>query len=165
MSMKAIIVAATTLAAAASFALPAAAAAPPAPLPLRGEVMFWLIDRNNDGVIEQSEIEALRTVVFDALDADHNGTLTRDEVTAVLTAARARIADNVANAIKQPAANRGARILKRLGLDTADGISKADFVSNKMRLFARADANSDGRVTREEFEAVRGRGFGGAMTP
>ena len=46
---------------------------------VRSAVIFWLLDRNNDGAIDRSEVEALRATIFEAVDVDHDGTVTRDE--------------------------------------------------------------------------------------
>jgi len=57
---------------------------PPPNKEIRGAVIFWLLDRNNDGQIDRSEVDALRTVIFDAVDTDGNGTVSQEEFIAVL---------------------------------------------------------------------------------
>lgn len=49
------------------------------PAPIRGAVMFNLLDRNGDGAIDQDEILVLQKAIFTALDANQDGTLSSDE--------------------------------------------------------------------------------------
>lgn len=81
MLTKSLIVAATALAAGTAMSLPADAQPNKE---IRGAVVFWLLDRNNDGAIDRSEVEALRTVIFDAVDTDDDGKVTREEFIAVI---------------------------------------------------------------------------------
>ena len=158
------LIAAGIIAVTAASAFPAAAA--PAPEPVRAAVMFWLLDRNGDGVIDKNEIAALRAAAFDALDRNHDGMLAKDEVTATIDAVRARFADRLADAVRNgpaKAADREQRILARLGVDGASGVAKSDFISRNSRRFARADQNSDGRISKDEFQAMAG--LGGALMP
>jgi hypothetical protein len=166
MSTKAFLFAAAALAGAASVTtLPATAATDPAPVP--GTVMFWLMDRNGDGAIDRQEIEALRAVVFDSLDLDKNGSVTKEEVGNVGKQIRGKIADRNAERIKDGPKKRFDRrdkLMAKLGLDQPGGIAKAAFVSRDTVLFAEADENNDGRITVEEFAAVRD-GMRGALMP
>jgi Ca2+-binding EF-hand superfamily protein len=99
MFSRSLIVAAAALAASAAISLPATAQPNGAPAPgpkagpngspppnkeIRGTVIFWLLDRNNDGQIDRSEVDALRAVIFDAVDTDGNGTVSQEEFIAVL---------------------------------------------------------------------------------
>jgi len=68
----------------AAYAQPASNGSAAPQMPVRGAVMFWLLDRNNDGAIDKSEVEALRTVIFDAVDTNHDGSVTKDEFVAVV---------------------------------------------------------------------------------
>jgi hypothetical protein len=138
-------------------ALPAAAASDPSPV--RAEVMFWLIDRNGDKVIDATEIEALRSVVFDAIDLNHDGRLTKDEAKSIGEAARVKVADHLAAMIKEgPAkiAERRARLGAALGLDDPKGIARDEFVNRPSRLLGNADKDNSGGITSAEFEAASG---------
>jgi hypothetical protein len=84
MPSKILIVAASLLLAGAGV-LPAMAAsgeeeAAPAPrLPIRGQVIFNLIDVNADGYIDQTEIAALQRAIFAAVDTDGDTKLSKEE--------------------------------------------------------------------------------------
>lgn len=87
MFSRSLIVAAAALAASAAISLPATAQPngnPPPNKEIRGTVMFWLLDRNNDGQIDRSEVDALRAVIFDAVDTDGNGSVSQEEFIAVI---------------------------------------------------------------------------------
>jgi hypothetical protein len=99
MFSRSLIMAAAALAASAAISLPATAQPNDAPPPgpnagpngnpppnkeIRGTVMFWLLDRNNDGQIDRSEVDALRAVIFDTVDTDGNGTVSQEEFIAVI---------------------------------------------------------------------------------
>jgi len=81
MSKKTLMIAAAALAASTAFAVPAMAKPD---TPVRGAVMFWLLDRNSDGAIDQAEVEELRATIFDAVDVDGDGRVTKEEFVAVL---------------------------------------------------------------------------------
>ena len=156
MSLKTLVFALATVAAGAVVAVPAAAATGD-PSPARGAVMFWLLDRNGDGVIDQGEVAALRAAVFEALDLDHDGRLTQTEAAEAARAVRTRIADRLAAAIKagpQAMMERRQLLAGRLGLDQPGGVAKADFVDKPMRLFAQADVNADGKISKDEFAVI-----------
>jgi EF hand/EF-hand domain pair len=75
---------ALTMVATAAYAQPANTDSGTPQVPVRGAVMFWLLDRNNDGAIDKSEVEALRAVIFDAVDTNSDGSVTKDEFVAVI---------------------------------------------------------------------------------
>jgi len=87
MFSRSLMVAAAALAASAAISLPATAQPNGNAQPnkeIRGTVMFWLLDRNNDGQIDRSEVDALRAVIFDTVDTDGNGTVSQEEFIAVI---------------------------------------------------------------------------------
>jgi Ca2+-binding EF-hand superfamily protein len=126
------------------------ASAAPA-VPVRGAVMFWLLDRNDNGAIEKAEIDALRTVIFDAVDANQDGKVTEDELTATVETMRRvrpmRHDGEAAPARRQPVADR---LAERLGIGP-DGLSKNEFMAREAKLFVRIDTNGDGSLSQAEF--------------
>jgi hypothetical protein len=168
MPKRALLVAAAALAASAVFALPASAAPE---MPIRGAVAFWLLDRNNDGAIDKAEIEQLRAAIFDAVDANGDGKVTKDEFTEVIDNARewrgghgprhGRWEEHGerrgGRGKAEFAGHRGERMMDRLGIDGAEGLSKADFIGRTPMLFERADEDDNGSVSKSEFEQAAGR--------
>jgi hypothetical protein len=158
------------LAASAAFALPASAAEP---MPVRGAVAFWLLDRNNDGAIDKAEIEQLRAAIFDAVDANGDGKVTKDEFADVIERVHEWRGERGRHGPRHGyweehgerkggprkgefAEHRGERMMGRLGIDAADGLSKTDFIGRTPMLFERADEDDNGSVSKSEFEQAAG---------
>ena len=97
MSAKTLIIATALFAASTALTVPAFAAGgdgtgpngagangnPPAAtqnLPLRATVLFNLLDTNHDGSVSKDEFAVVSTATFDALDQNHDGKLTQDEL-------------------------------------------------------------------------------------
>lgn len=98
-------------------------------------------DANNDGNLTREEFLARPTEMFNRLDANHDGVIQASE--------RPQRRERRAEGEHGPA---------RMSPD-ADGngsISQAEFAAMGGQMFARMDANDDGRVTREEADALRG---------
>jgi Ca2+-binding EF-hand superfamily protein len=89
--------------------------------------MFDRIDADHDGVLTRSEVQAARSRMFDRLDADRDGALTTAEAEAARNRARAR------------AARRSER-----------------FAGTQGERLAALDRNRDGQVSRDEFVAGTG---------
>lgn len=215
MYKKSLLIAATALVACTGFVLPAAAKPD---TQLRGTVMFWLLDRNNDGTIDKVEVEELRAVIFDAVDANDDGRVSKEEFVAVIenfqggrgkhggVQGRQGMRDDRGGDERRhgrwekrghgprdgqveergdrrdgprkeefaekrggygqhhgkmegrdgpregSASPRGERMMKQLGIDSPEGLTKSDFISGTQKLFERADKDGNGTVSKEEFE-------------
>jgi hypothetical protein len=166
MPKKTMLVAAAALAASAVFTLPASAGPD---MTVRGAVAFWLLDRNNDGAIDKAEIEQLRTAIFDAVDTNADGRVTKDEFTDVIERAeewRGRHGPRHGHWEEHGhkggprkgefVEHRGERMMGRLGIDSSDGLRKTDFIGRTPKLFERADEDDNGSVSKSEFEQAAG---------
>jgi hypothetical protein len=89
--------------------------------------MFDRIDADRDGVLTRPEVQAARSRMFDRLDADRDGALTAVEAEAARNQARAR----------------AARLSER-------------FAGTQGERLATLDRNHDGLVSRDEFVAGTG---------
>ena len=94
------------------------------------ERMFDRIDADHDGVLTRAEVQAARGRMFDRLDTNHDGAVTAAEAEAARNQAQAR------------AAGRLARLAER----------RAQMPTQGERLAA-LDGNRDGLVSRGEFVA------------
>ncbi|WP_225765977.1 EF-hand domain-containing protein [Inquilinus sp. Marseille-Q2685] len=92
--------------------------------------MFDRIDADHDGVVTRAEVQAAGGRMFDRLDTDHDGVVTAPEAEAARSQAQAR------------AAGRLARFAER----------RAQMPTRSERL-AGLDRNGDGLVSRDEFVA------------
>jgi len=97
-------------------------------------------DANNDGSISRDEFLARPIAMFDRLDANDDGVISEAERP---------------QRRERPQGERGQRA-ERPNPDTnGDGqISRAEFTAMGAPMFARLDANSDGRVTQDEARAA-----------
>ncbi|MEY1556408.1 EF-hand domain-containing protein [Yoonia sp. R2331] len=108
---------------------------------------FATLDADGDGMLTLEEMQAAGAARFAAADADGDGALSAEELTAQMSERAARGAD---------------RMIERLD-ENGDGLlQQAEMQDSRMadraeRLFARADADEDGSISAEEFEAVKER--------
>ena len=120
---------------------------------------FEELDTNDDGVVEQRELDAARRAAFDRADADDDDYVSGAELEALRVERR--------GALSGPAGLRGARAMRqRAGesaqaraeaLDTdGDGrIAESEYLAAPHGLLERFDADADGRITRAEMDEGR----------
>ena len=108
--------------------------------PRRGKMLERLkaADANADGLISRPEAAALPRLAerFDAIDANRDGQVSFEE----LRAARGK--------------HRHGGHFNRVDTDNDGKVSKAEALAAAEAMFARADANADGFVTREEIRTA-----------
>lgn len=109
----------------------------------RLEQMFDRLDADGDGAVTRAEVEAAPAMRFAAADANGDGKVTVDEIAAMMRAATDE---------------RAAWMLGRHDAD-GDGALSAEEMAPRHgdradRMFSRMDADGDGRVTRAEAQAA-----------
>ncbi len=107
-------------------------------------ILFEQLDENGDGQITRDEMEAMRAIGFARADADGDGTISLEEMQAH-GAERAR--------------ERAERVMERLD-SNADGVLSSDELPSDdraSRRFDRVDTNDDGTISKAEFEAAKDR--------
>ena len=127
--------------------LPGAAAAAP---PVRDAILFFAVDRNGDGVVERSEADAFRAIVFDAFDTNKDGRVTPQEVGVLLVP----ISDKASKKEQEKLAKKREQILALLGLAKPEGMARDEFIDLDGAIFVKADADKDGKIGRQEFAVV-----------
>jgi hypothetical protein len=109
--------------------------------------MFDRIDADHDGVLTRSEVQAARSRMFDRLDADRDGALTAAEAEAARNQARAR----AARRSERFAGTQGERLAT---LDrNRDGVVSCDEFVAGTSWFDRMDSTGRG-VTKAQFVAL-----------
>ena len=108
-----------------------------------GEHLLTMMDANGDGAITGDEISAYRTAMFAEIDTDGDGTLTAEELIARHEARRA------ARRARRKAA-RYARHFNRLDSDGNGGVSIEEFTSARPPIMDRLDTDGDGTISAEE---------------
>ncbi len=129
------------------FALAASVAVAQGPRGAAG--LFERLDADQDGQITRAEAEAHRDTRFAEADADGDGFLTATEM---LAQWRTRASDGVPS-------KRIARIIDRLDTDDDGRLSAAEMPGqrpNHITLFDRIDTDGDDVITQAEAEAARG---------
>ena len=114
---------------------PAAASSTP-----RGVMRF---DSNKDGFVDRTEWRAGQEARFRQLDANNDGKLTPDELVRRPAGATGVLPTDAQN-------TRQSRFFNRLDSDKDGLISKAEYMAEGDRRFARCDANKDGRINTDE---------------
>lgn len=134
-------------------------AAPAArPMPPRGGPMMRA-DTNGDGQISRAEFVAEADARFQQMDADHDGTLTRDEMKAFRQAMHDRMVANGGRGDMPPPPPPGGKPPKDKADGGSDGagrtITRADFTNRAAARFDRMDTNHDGTLDQAERDAAR----------
>ena len=107
--------------------------------------LFENLDSDGDGAITKSEAEAAGAARFAAADANGDGLLTADEMAA---AAQNRQAERIAKRIEKLDANGdGALSLEEMSAKGSKRLA---------HMFDRLDADGDGVITKAEAEAAKG---------
>jgi Ca2+-binding EF-hand superfamily protein len=114
--------------------------------PLRGAAMFERLDADKDGKITKAEMSAGRERMFKRLDRNGDGVIDENEV------------EQARRVIEDRAASAEARLSgqwRRMDKDADGKVSAAEFQA-RSAMFELADRNGDGVVTKDEIDFMRG---------
>jgi Ca2+-binding EF-hand superfamily protein len=126
------------------------------------EALFTRLDANRDGELERSEVpEASRKRAFSIFDHDEDGRISQDEIEAIMGARPAAAAGNETPAGKNVREEIAKRLRESDGTifnlmdKNSDGKLLESEVAERFRgrVFQRFDADGDGEVSRQEFDA------------
>jgi Ca2+-binding EF-hand superfamily protein len=104
------------------------------------------MDANKDGTLDQADRAARRAALFDRIDTDRDGAISRAEFEAM----------NAGRESRKPraGAKRGGAQLMAMRR-SAEPVSQQAFVDRALAIFDRVDADRNGTVTQAERRAAR----------
>ncbi len=113
----------------------------------RAEAMFDRADANGDGKVTLEEMTAARGEMFSRIDTNGDGLITEAELEAQG---------------REKAKKRAARMLERMDQNGDGAISAEEFAElserRAGRMFERIDANGDGAIDKAELEEMKSKG-------
>jgi Ca2+-binding EF-hand superfamily protein len=114
---------------------PAFVAAPTQAAGITAERFIQEWDADHDGTLSLDEVKKAAVARFEALDRDHRGTLSRKELGATMSAKEFREADG----------------------DKDGTLDKNEYLAAVEKLFAAADKNHDGKLDKKQLNSPAGR--------
>jgi len=113
---------------------------------------FTELDSDGDGSLSIAEIQARANARFAAMDSNGDGVISADENAAAMAEKAGERAEMMFT-----------RLLEWRDSDGDGALSQQEMGNNRAeRMFSRADANSDGVISAEEYEQAQERGPRGA---
>jgi hypothetical protein len=124
----------------------------------KGQGMFGRADTNGDGFVSKDEFAAGRDKMFAKLDANGDGTIDQAEIDKMREAWQQRRAekakaDGTTQADKPKREHKG--FLARLDTDSDGKVTTQEFAAAGDRMFAKFDANGDGKLAQDEMPKHR----------
>jgi Ca2+-binding EF-hand superfamily protein len=124
----------------------------------KGQGMFGRADTNGDGFVSKEEFAAGRDKMFTRLDANGDGAVDQAEIDKAREAwhqrkAEKAQADGATQADKPKRERKG--FLSRIDADNDGKVTTAEFAAAGDRMFAKFDANGDGKLAQDEMPKRR----------
>ena len=136
---------------------------------------FAKMDANGDGQLDSADRAARQAKVFDRIDADHNGAISRDEFAAMhgqrgqrgegvragrhgmggADMPRARMGGHRGGHGGHGGFGGGMGLAKLADANNDGAVSQAEFTAGALKMFDTADADRNGTVTQAERKAAR----------
>lgn len=108
------------------------------------EKIFEKLDTDKDGNLSREEVAAPHAARMQGIDKDKDGYVSADEFAAHRAEQHAKRQER-----------HHERLLKHLDKDSDGRVSVEEMKTYQSDRFARADSNNDGKVSREEWQAAR----------
>lgn len=123
---------------------------------------FAKMDVNGDGVLNPADRQARRAQMFDRIDADSNGAISREEFTAMHRGHREGAEDGEHRGKRGGKGMRGhrgggAHMMRMADANNDGAISQAEFAAGALKMFDAADTDNNGTVTEVERKAAHGK--------
>lgn len=114
--------------------------------------MLFQSDTNQDGVLTRAEFDAGRTAMFTRMDADNDGSVTREERRAQFEARRGQRGEH------GPRRHGRHNSLERLDVNNDGSITREEYLAHPIARFDRLDADKNGVISASERPQPRERG-------
>ena len=106
--------------------------------------LFNRLDANHDGVVTREEAAGAPMPRFDRMDAKADGKVTAEEIDAAIT-----------KRLQKRVIRMRYKLLGRLDANGDGIVGRDEFQAKRMAMFKRADLNGDGKVDKAEAQALR----------
>lgn len=120
-----------------------------------GPEMFKRLDKNGDDKLSKDEAPEPMREHFDRVDANKDGLVEQSELQAMHQRMGGQRPEGQAPEARGPRGPMGGGMMAHLDANKDGKISQAEFTSNVPRWFSHADKNGDGAVSRDELRVKR----------
>jgi Ca2+-binding EF-hand superfamily protein len=125
----------------------------------KGQGMFGRADTNGDGFVSKEEFAAARTAMFTKLDANGDGVVDQAELDKAREAWHQRRAEKAqadgSTQAETPKKDHHGRFMARVDTDSDGKVTTQEFAAAGDRMFAKFDANGDGKLAQDEMPKHR----------
>ena len=121
----------------------------------KGPGMFGRADTNGDGFVSKEEFIAGRSAMFAKLDANGDGTVDEAELDKAREAWRKNRPAGAEQNAEAPKKEHRRGFMARIDADSDGKVTTQEFAAAGDKMFAKLDANGDGRLAQDEMPKHR----------